>query len=124
MAGKSFAYYVEENIARRAGFNQSYANIFLGDGIIFYFGQIPNLNPERNLNLIVIESPRYDFMDGRRRKRTDWYFGTVLGPHSGQCESEEEAEEFLRKAGEIKKRKNRIADRYLEDAIMEQIKML
>jgi hypothetical protein len=61
-------------------------------------------------NVVIIEDVRRT----EGRTRVDWYFGTFEGKHSGQCETDEELEEYYRKLNGVMTRSYRVPGRDLE----------
>ena len=72
--------------------------------------------PDSDINIIVVQLRRSD----DKRTRTDLYFGSFRGKHTGQCESEQDPayKAFWRNVKAVTTRPNRIATRDLEETIL------
>ena len=55
------------------------------------------------------------------KNRTDWYFGTFSGRHSGECENAEQLKQFYEELGKIAARKHRIAGKKIDAAVIEAV---
>jgi hypothetical protein len=106
-----FSSFVSERTVVGAGFNywetSHSLNTTRGDLALVYISQL------EGVNMVVIRNIRKQ-QDGRH---VDWYFGTFKGKHSGQCQTEEELNEYFRNVHRIMTRKNRVPGSELEERI-------
>lgn len=114
----SLAKWVDETTVATAGFNNWEASLSYQKGEHpgnVYVGQIPGSDQ----NIIIIEIIRR--YEGTNKTRTDWYFNTHKGKHSGQCATEEEAGPFFKAVDRTATKKNMIKGRDLQQRILDTV---
>lgn len=119
----SFASFVPFETVAGALFNYWEPSLFIGDirksDARVHLSQVDRDNPEGALNLVVIHDIRRD----GKRSRSDYYFGTFRGKHSGQVETDTEYKEFWDKLSHIYSRHHRVAGSELDALIRNAAKL-
>ena len=116
MSNKGLPNYVSEEVMTAAGFNAYGPSLLLdikekgyGGADRVYLSHMEN----KNLNVVIVEARR----DDEKRRRLDWYFGTFEGPDSSE-RSGKAVDEYLESVRDVIARKNRIAGKDLQNAIL------
>jgi len=73
----------------------------------------------KDTNIVIIEDER---VGKDNKRRTDWYFGTFNGRHSGECENPEQLEQFFEQLRKIATKRNRIAGKNIDKAVVEAVR--
>jgi len=73
------------------------------------------------VNIVIIEDQR---IDKNNKNRTDWYFGTFTGRHSGECENAEQLKQFYEELRKIATRKHRIAGKRIDEAVLKAVEQM
>src|SRR3989344_9101760 len=114
----NFAKYVDEDTISRAGFN--YWEESYGLKVPGSFYSVAYHSQVEGVNIVVAEVMR---TGSDNRKRTEFFFDTFEGPHTGQCRNEdaEEYQAFMANLNAVPRRRNRIAGRDLKQKIIDTV---